>query len=257
MNIAPRRRVEFGARRPANGGFILVETIVTMAISAFLLVALAMLISFVAQSFDRTAAAGNDLEVESRFLASISRDLRMVQPASFAGEGIRFAFRGTPTRILYAAPSAGEPGTLQLVDLDATGGTLVQRAGTLIPNASDFETVVFGAPTGIYTGRLRVRFGYYGTVGQGVETLADDWPAGDKMPVAIQVSLLDENGRLIGPGLRVPIHVDAEPGCADPNEKTCSYSKDQVAETLPSDNPGEKATPVDPNDSAGWSRYAR
>lgn len=242
----------------STAGFLLVEALTSMAIGALLLVALGSLVSFVLRASDRTASTSQAIEETSRIFSALSDRIETITPQRWAGARAGFVFEGTETTLFFARlPKASEAGTgSSLVILAGDGPILREEERPLPPDATGLPDVM-GRETGtratVFEQGYTVRFAYFSRLPDGQEALTDRWSGRSKMPVAIRITLMDALGRGQG-SLRVPLRVDAEPGCAAPGQGVCSLVPDAPS------TPGDRATengPIDPNDSRGWERYVR
>lgn len=237
---------------------MLVEMLVAMAVGAFLLVALASVTSFMLRAHARTAAQAADLEDASRILAALSREIRSAAWIRWSGERPGVIFAGGPGQILFAQDAVSETGfeTTDIVrfeTLPSDGGTRLMRSvGPLLPSARSPEDLVWSTPQEVYRGRYRLSFAYFAVI-DGGEALVDDWTRTDGRPVAVRVSLVSATAVGEGLSLRVPLLIDAEPGCAEKKNASCGGSND-AAEPADAEADG---TPVDAEDAEGWARYGR
>lgn len=225
------------------------EMIVTMAISAFLLVALFSLVSLTVRSFDRTSRMGDELETTSRVLSSLLRDLRLVSRVTFAGEDAGFVFLGTRDRLIYAYDlvhnGSSEMRVANLAGTALPGGYALKRSeATFVPSSTGIKDLAFGAPESVYAGRATVRFAYFDALADGREVLVDEWSEPAKLPAAIRVTLKGGEAGAPELSLRVPLMITAEPGCAAPETATCLSV--------------EPEADADENvDTSDWWRYVR
>ncbi|TCP80122.1 hypothetical protein C8J31_11758 [Rhizobium sp. PP-CC-2G-626] len=250
------------SRPPRRGlptsGFLLVEALTAMAIGALLLVALGSLVSLVLRASDRTASTSQQIEETSRIFSTLIGRIETMTPQRWAGAGAGFVFEGTETALVFARfPKASEAGTgSRLVILTSDGPNLREEERSLPPNATDIKAVMDRetATTALLQQGYTVRFAYFSRLPNGKEALTDRWSGRRAMPVAIRIALADARGKLHG-SVRVPIRVDAEPGCAAPGQGTCSLVPDDPS--TPENASPAGAAPIDPDDGRGWERYVR
>lgn len=241
--------------RQAGAGFLLAEMIVTMAISAFLLVALLSAVSLMVRSVERTSRAGEELETTSRVLSSLFRDLSLVSRVTFAGEDAGFVFLGTGERLIYAYDRVEDGrGETRVVDLAVVasprGFGLERREALFVPSTPGIENLAFGAPEIVHAGPSGLRFAYLDALPDGTETLADAWTQPARLPVAIRVTLGERPSGASELALRVPLLITAEPGCAAPDAAIC-LSGDPEADGEPDEDAAETDDPL------GWRRYVQ
>lgn len=241
-------------RAGGSQGFLLAEALVTMAIGAFLLVALVSLVHLLTRADARTADLSRRVEAESRALDAIGRDLRPVVRARWGGAGTPFVFAGTNRRMQFAVrdPAVGD---IRFVTLQAGDGRVLRTDAALPPFAGGPADLGPGATSDLYAGPSNVRFAYFQRLGAGQEALTDTWTAPLDMPSAVRIALIDPATGAITSSVRFPLMVDAEPGCAAPRRGVCSYVETGEADAIDdADLPPEA---VEASDPLGWLRYAR
>lgn len=255
------RRPEFKGRarkadaRARTAGFLLAEALVTMAIGAFILVALISAIQMVSRAGERSGALAREIEGTTRSLAAMSRDLRSAARTRWAGGGGAFVFSGSATGMVLAR--TGEEGDLRLVSLAAQdGGTrrVVRSEATLPPFAASLSDVQAGPVSEIYAGRFTVRFAYARPL-DGREVLVDTWDLPGDMPSAVRVAFLDPATGNLASTVRIPLMIDAESGCAAPGTGVCSFVENGEADAL--DLRDRAFGSAASGDADGWARYAR
>lgn len=238
--------------RSASGGFLLVEALATMAISAFLLVAMASVVSLMLRASERTQRTSQDIEETSRTLAMLMREIGQITPVRWAGPGAGFAFEGTSDRLSFARvmQMPDDYSEIRMVTLHSERGRLTQEERALTPTAGGLADLDPTLTQDVVQQRFSIRFAYFSRLDTGQEALTDTWGDSFLLPLAVRVSLIDRDGS--SRSVRVPILVDAEPGCAAPDKAVCSF----VRGKLPNEvlEPDEE-TPIDPDDKLGWLRY--
>jgi general secretion pathway protein J len=240
-----------------TGGFILAEALVTMAISAFLLVALISLLHLMTRADARTAELSRRTEADSRAFDTLKRDLRSVTRTRWGGAGTDFVFSGSESRIQFAVrdPDAGEIEFVTLSAEDGIIGRVIRTSVAFPPFVRTSAELGAGVISEIYRGRSNVRFAYFSNLAGDQESLTDGWTQPLSMPSAIRVSLIDPNTRLIESSIRIPLMIDAEAGCAAPRRGLCSYVETGEADAVDISDFAPES--IDPTDALGWMRYAR
>ncbi|WP_375462400.1 type II secretion system protein J [uncultured Methylobacterium sp.] len=228
-----------------SAGFLLVEALATMAISAVILVALGSLLGLMSRQADLTAQRTERMDAAGHALAAVARDLGSVARARWGGPGPRaFVFLGLPDRVLFAIDRSGEDRPVRTVAVllqsaPAEGRSLVLRGeAALSPLDRGQDSLDFGVSRTLYAGEAEMRFAYVAApVAGGPEILLDAWPAGETLPIAVRVAFTDPASGDILSSLRVPLRIEAEPGCAAPRKAFCS----RVDERSLADGSGEPA----------------
>ncbi len=201
-----------------------------MAIGAIILVAVGSLLGLMSRQADRTAERTEGLDVASHALAALARDIGLIARARWAGPGPRnFVFAGLPDRMLFALDYTDADRTprsfaILLQGTETKDGSAVLRAeAPLSPLDRDEAALGFAPAHTIYTGTAAVRFAYIVTPGEsGLELVVDAWPAGETLPIAVRVAFTDPASGEILSSLRVPLRIEAEPGCVAPRKAFCS-----------------------------------
>jgi general secretion pathway protein J len=193
-----------------------------------------------ARQADLTAQRTERLDVADRGLAAIARDLEAATRARWGGPGRRgFVFTGSPGRVLFALdrPDADRLSRAVLLQSGETerGGSVLRAEAALSPLDRDATALAFGPAHSLYAGPAQVRFAYVAAASAGgPEILLDDWTISDALPVAVRVAFTDPASGALLSSLRVPLRIEAEPGCAAPRKAFCSRVDDRAI-----DGPGE------------------
>ena len=201
-----------------------------MAIGAIILVAVGSLLGLMSRQADRTAERTERLDVAGHALAALARDIGSIARARWGGPGRRnFVFAGLPDRMLFSLDRTDADRTSQslailLQGIETKDGSTVLRAEAPLSPIDRDEAALDFAPTHtIYAGTASVRFAYVMAPGAGgPELVVDAWPAGEMLPIAVRVAFTDPASGEILSSLRVPLRIEAEPGCAAPRKAFCS-----------------------------------
>ena len=224
------RRLRVSPARPSSAGFLLVEALATMAIGAIILVAVGSLLGLMSRQADRTAERTERLDVAGHALAALARDIGSIARARWAGPGRRnFVFAGLPDRMLFSldrSDADGTPRSLAIL-LQGTetkeGSAVLCAEAPLSPLDRDEAALDFAPARTVYAGTAPVRFAYVVAPGEGApERVVDAWPASETLPIAVLFAFTDPASGEILSSLRVPLRIEAEPGCAAPRKAFCS-----------------------------------
>lgn len=225
-----------------------------MAIGAFLLVAMVSLVHLAVRADARTQDLASRVEGQTRALEAIARDLRPALRVRWHGPGAPFVFAGGPDTLRFAGRDETS-GEVRLVTLRAEPGRVLRTSAPLPAIAAGPDDPAGGSGSEIETGGDLVRFSYFQSLPGGEDVLLDAWALPLAMPSAVRVAILDMRTGEPRASLRIPLMIDAEPGCAAPSRAACSYRETGDADVVaPSDLPPEA---VDAADPLGWARYAR
>lgn len=247
---SPRAAARSGAQ-----GFLLVEALATMAISTFLLVAMASVVSLTLRASQRAERTSQDVEETSRTLAALMRDIEQVEPVRWAGAGAGFVFEGTADSLSFARKAPLPDGSFEsrFVSFRRAGLDLIAQERVLPPTATGPGDLGLVSLQDVLQKRYRVQFAYFSRLDAGQEALTDSWDNDSLLPVAVRISLFDRDGAVRG-SVRIPILVDAEPGCAAPGKALCNFVPIDAAAKNDRTPP---ASDVDADDKLGWLRYLR
>eukprot|EP01035_Chromulina_nebulosa_P010374 gene10374-13943_t len=210
--MMPRPRVPHSGdarRRKPDGGYLLVEVLATMTISAFVLSALFSMAFFTIRASERLDRRTMDTENITRVIAALSREIEQAAPLRWAGPGAGFVFQGGTQDLLFARQTAAAD---QAIDDRATlmqsrGDQLFLREAPLLPSDRGITDLSPGPASAMLDTPLRVRFAYFSRAENGVEALTDIWTDPAHMPVAIRVSMTTGDGILVA-SARIRLRVD-------------------------------------------------
>lgn len=241
-----RDRISSGnpLRGDPQSGFLLVEVLATMTISALLLAALVSVASMTMRMSTRIERQSETIENGTRILAALSRDIERGLPIRWAGKGAGFVFIGQGRSLVFASEIRLADATTDVVAIQIDGGNgLARRVASIPPNATSLDNLAFTPPESIAARRFKLAFAYYGRLPDGRETLADLWLDPDQLPVAVRLTLSDAAGATST--LRVRLDVDAEPGCGFPQKGHCGLRPEKASDTADDGTPH----PVERGDS--------
>lgn len=232
--------VSWAGSRPSdrgNGrdGFLLVEVLATMTISALLLAALFSITSLTMRISGRVERQAEQIEDRTRLLAALSREVARAMPVRWAGKNGGFIFRGDQRSVAFAAefPSPNGRSDVRAVFIDGNG-TITHRVAEVRPIAASFNDIAIGQQEAMSDGRYKLAFAYFARLEDGREALVETWPDASQFPVAIRITLSAADGTTSS--MRAKFSVDAEQGCAFPDTGRCSLrsvnSDEAVSQTI-------------------------
>lgn len=212
-------------RANPSAGFLLVEVLATMTISALLLVALFSIASVATRSSGRLARETEHIESTTRIFAALSREVARAAPIRWAGKSGGFVFSGSKRSLVFAREVRLADGstTIGAAHIESGKG-LNRRVAIVSPGAESVADLAFGAPETIADGRFSLALAYYGRLPDGRETLTDIWQNPHQLPVAVRLTLFEADGT--SSVLRVKLDIDAEPGCGFPKKGRCGLRPD-------------------------------
>lgn len=185
-------------------GFLLVEALATLLLSALILAGLAGVLALMVRAGDRLAARVDAAETSRALVMALTRDLapasRARWPAAAPGEAGPYVFSGDAGTLTFARET--DAGSVLVTYLAAAGG-LTRTATPLPPGAAGTAELAAGVPETVSD--LPVRFAY---VGRGAAGAVESWPSGPAMPAAVEVAIA-------GTGTRIALRIDADVGCLD------------------------------------------
>jgi hypothetical protein len=100
---------EAQVRGTDRSGFLLVEALAALSISAFILLGLTSTISLMMRGADRTAARAEEIEIAGRTLAALDREIRLAARPRWSGPAAKPSFSPAgPIRSSSLGRAAGE-----------------------------------------------------------------------------------------------------------------------------------------------------
>lgn len=138
-----------------------------------------------------------------------------------------FVFSGGPDRLAFALSPVQATGLREDVlvawQIDEAGAAL-RAEGPLPATATGVAAVSLGPVARVEPGPERLRFAYVARQPSGDEVVTDAWTETLKMPDAVRIDRLDPRTLVLIGSLRVPIMINGEPGCANPQKGFCSHA---------------------------------
>jgi type II secretory pathway pseudopilin PulG len=208
-------------RGNAQDGFLLVEVLATMTISALLLAALLSVASLTMRMSGRIERQSARIENGTLILAALSREIERAAPTRWAGKEPGLVFNGTERSMVFAREIKLVDGVTNLsaIQIDGDRGA-IRRAPDIPPQTESFNDLAFEQQTAIWAKEYKLTFAYYGRLPDGREVLTAAWENASQLPVAVRLTLWGADGTRSM--LRVKLDTDAEPGCGFPKKGNCS-----------------------------------
>lgn len=242
--MSPRRS------RDRRGGFLLVEALATLALSALVLAGAAALVGLLLRAADRTALSMERIETTDRAMEALARDIReavRLPRPSGSGGGASMAFLGGAAQIMLVHERRGENGLALPVAVywrseatDAGRGRLIRSQAPILPGRPlpDPES---GEREVVDTGEAVIRFAYFGPDPNGAgEVLTDEWTTAEALPTAVRIGAADPGSLAVGRSIRVGFPTTAEIGCANPVSGYCSLTPNRRPPEDPANPAGEQ-----------------
>ena len=216
-------------RRSRIAGFLLVETLATFTISAFVLLGLVSAASVLLRAVDGSVARVERIDDLGRAMETIRQDIAGLSRARWNGaEPQAFVFRGGPNSLYFAHGTQA----IALREIVVGGRpTLARSTARLGARAASFDDLAFGPQREIWTGAARLRFAYVPPRENGGEPPARaSWPVGSKMPAAILVEAVDRETHRVLVATRVTIEANADIGCIGDDEASATGASGAAAQ---------------------------
>jgi type II secretory pathway component PulJ len=214
--------------RDRDGGFLLLEALTTLALSALVIAGLLALGGGLSRAVDRAAARLEGAEAGRRSVAAMAQEIAGLARRRFAGEGDRFVFQGEPDRIAFVLDVVQVNGLAAPVAVayQATAERELLRAEGALPiGASAFADADLSRPRRLEIGGELVRFAYVERLEDGGEIVTDSWNKPSALPRAVRVDRVDPATGAVLASRRVALVSETEPGCAAPGVAFCSTAK--------------------------------
>ena len=243
-----RRRVAIRVRRQRQRGFTLIEFLIAISISSFVLASLATAMHMLSSSWTANNERLLHQDMILRGLAVVSRDihgmlrLRLDAPRQAGGaartadgekdkkRGERFAFAGSPTTmelVVVEPPYPTRPGLFFVryrVVPERNGFALLRERAPYRPGMQNLQKLDYGDGVILLEGRYRFAFSYAAEGSDGL-IWSDNWSEPKDMPklVRLAVASLDTGQPVMAP-FSVRPRIDAEHDCLAPKSQKCSVS---------------------------------
>lgn len=188
--------------RPAmhQGGFTLLEMLLSLTLLGLLLVGLFAAFSTVGRGWDAVAARMEQVE-DMRLLSDfLRRQLGQAMAVRIKGEDQPqvYAFAGTAQQVRYVAPMQplqhqGGVFLLELTVADGKQGKGLQlRYAPYRPDLTWEEAFQDAEPVPVYEGLKAAEFAYFGATEHGKEPeWLDKWEEGQRYPALLKLTLAD------------------------------------------------------------------
>jgi hypothetical protein len=195
-----------------EAGFSLIEVLAALVVTTLLVLALTPLVGQMLATWSRGSEASRAVELESRGVGVIRRDLR--EALSWAGFGKMedlILFRGTETSMSFPIVSGLAPGrngvemVLYTVDSSRNGRALVRRHAPLI--GSTYGT--FSDPVVVFSGAYKYLFRYQSRDGRTLPF----WINRPELPGRVDLVIADERGPVFTAPLEMPVLASVSAAC--------------------------------------------
>ena len=240
------------SRLGTDPGFALIEALVVLAISALVVLTLAIATNMMVRGWGRATVQTNAIEALSTGLAVVRRDLagaERIHWGDLETGGVLFSGGRNSVGVVVGRDGTGPGAGMSMVWIDAryadNGAALVRSAAPLMPDTASFTGVAFRDPINLMTGQWTFRFSYGSRTEAGL-IWSDAWTDPKNLPVAIRLEVLDtRSGFAVAPPLVVPLRIDAEPGCVAGSAFCSLQPKDKTnGETGAADKPDNSGDQV-------------
>lgn len=235
-----------------QAGFALVESIAVLALSGLVLLTLVIATDLVSRNSAAAARSANAIETLTMGLGAVRRDLQGAQFIRVgASEEDPILFSGAPQAVAIAVENDGtgtnDGEALVLIEAryEDGRGVLIRSSAKLRPGASGFGGAAFENHAVIMSGPWRYRFAYSDPQA-GTERWRNEWTAANRMPSAIRLDVLSEDGNQVIPSLVVRMRVESG-GCADPAKIECVAAQ-QVDQNQGQNENNENGTNENPEE---------
>jgi general secretion pathway protein J len=200
--------------RRNESGFTLIEALVALALTGFVLSALATLTAQWMPNWNRGLDRIQQSEMIGIALQRIAADLAAAEFVPASGSSKKPLFDGAAQSVTFVRTSLGPNVDVGLDVVQINEGrdagrlvTLRSRApfAPLAPTGSLSEQIHLADPVILTRPPLRLSFAYAGPD----RVFHDNWHAMDALPTAIMLTLQDASGRLPSVSTVTPVHVNA------------------------------------------------
>ena len=213
------------SRTDRQGGFVLLESIAVLALSALVLLTLVIAADLVTRNSAAATRRVNDMEALATGLAALGRDIaeaKRIPVGSLKGPLI---FHGGPASLGFVRPGDTRDSGDSLIWIAATyegdRGLVVRSAAPLLPQSTDFATASFADAIAVLAGPWAYRFSYAAAASPPSWTAS--WTVPEQMPAAIRLEVLDRrDGSRVLPPLVTRLRIDSVAGCPQTQDGLCT-----------------------------------
>jgi general secretion pathway protein J len=212
-------------RRAAERGFSLIEALVALALTGFVLSALGNITAQWLPNWNRGIDRITRSEVVGIGLQRIGADLAAAEYVSTDRDLRRPLFDGSELSVMFVrtalGPNAGPSLDVVRVGETTDNGELVtvrsQTSFRPLPPASSLsEQLHFGSPVVLLRRPYRLSFAYAGPD----RIWKSNWHQSDKLPAWIRLTVRDaQSERVLSVSTVTPVHVQAPSDCVQPDGK--------------------------------------
>lgn len=211
------------ARRDIDrqGGFVLIEAVVSLAIASLALLMMVTVGGMAAQGFGKGQARTEMLDALEAGTREVRRHIDAFAPLpDFARPGA-VLFEGRPDRLEFAAPTAASltdrrHAIVQLAIVEDGGGAALVRHTRPLPHAAG--DAGWGERVIILQGPWRMRFSYLASTAAG---WLDEWSGTTALPGGVRLEIVDKaSGARVTPPVVVPLRARAVLHCVE-TDGTC------------------------------------
>jgi general secretion pathway protein J len=216
-------------RRSRRAGYVMIEALAALAVSAMVLAALPLASGILIRSWEKATTGSDTLDRLSTGLSVVRREISEMRRDRFferGGDG-PYAFLATSNSLGMVVPDhSGRSKTGQDIILiapraEANGNSLVRGMASFRPDMKNFESLKLDDEVVLLSGPWKYRF-YYAARERRELKWYDRWLDEQDLPLAIRLDVLDYiTGKRVIPSLVVPLRVLAEPGCIDERGGEC------------------------------------
>jgi general secretion pathway protein J len=230
-------RRPLASSRAGRAGYVLVEALATLALSALVLAGIASLVGLMLRSADRTALSAEEIETIGRATAAVERDIGQAVRVHRVVDGTpRLVFVGQADELRLVIDRPDEAGLMEPVvvrwksEVTASGrGRLTRSEAPLVSGLPAPDT--FEAGQAVDTGPAVLRFAYFGPSPDGAgEVLTDSWTTPTALPSGIRLGRADPRTLQVSGSIRTAIRPDAEIGCIESTMGWCSLTPERQQE---------------------------
>jgi len=218
--------------RQSQQGFTLVEIMVALALTSFVLASLAGAVHVLGRSWTKNTENLMRQDMITRALAILSRDVHGMQRLRFdAGNDDEFIFDGGRDQLQLVTvepPYPSRPGLYFIryrVVREGRGYALLRERAPFRPGLRNLNDIDYGDAVILVEGPYRYIFAY-ATIGKKEINWQKDWPLHDHLPQLLCLTVTDiKTGRLLFSPYIVKPKINAEPSCILPKSPKCSVKR--------------------------------
>jgi len=218
--------------RRCQRGFTLVEIMIALALTSFVLASLAGAVHVLGRSWTKNTQKLMRQDMITRALAILARDVHGMQRLMFeAASGNEFIFDGGSSGLQLVTvepPYPSRPGLYFIryrVVREGPGFALLRERAPFRPGLQRFDEIHYGDRVILIEGPYRYNLAY-ATISDKKTSWQNDWTHSDRLPQLLRLTVSDiKTGQLLFVPFIIQPRINAEQSCILPKSPKCTVKR--------------------------------